>query len=447
MSQVPTTIIFTDETVTNFGSGAAGDPSPVGNNGYCGNNPTNDSYFAAVQPELIAKYPGVCGQCLQLSCTSCEYGVAVMVVDECTGCTKGSDNGSLSISQMAMGNMLGGGVTAAQKKGVLTGVTWEAVSCPTTWGPISNIVSGGGSTTPSSSSSSVSATSTTTSSSGNGTSSLSSSSSSNTGPIIGGVAAGVFLLAVVAFVLWLKNRQHKQEQESQNMMIINRFGNTSRGYGSTFGRTSANARNSIPAPAPPSVSPIIMGATAPVPTAEQQNFLQSPTTAGWGAIQPQAYYGSAATVPPVAYVPLVTPPPNTLERAGQSGVVDYSQEWTEYFRENPEEYEKYYGVPMPNHQYEIPDYITKSASAPARTLDDDDTGCIVFVGNRDAGDEHAQKHEFSGSYRVCREVRDVGGSGRAGCDLLATWMENGDVYMPMTPKAFSTCLVAVIRPM
>ncbi|KAJ3130155.1 hypothetical protein HK100_008197 [Physocladia obscura] len=350
MAQVPTTIIFTDETVTNFGSGAPGDPSPVGNNGYCGNNPTNDSYFAAVQPELIAKYPGVCGQCLQLSCTSCEYGVAVMVVDECTGCTKASDNGSLSISQMAMGNMLGGGVSAAQKKGVLSGVTWEAVSCPTTWGPISNIVSGGGSSTSSLfSSSSVSAT-TTTSSSGNGISSTSSSSSSNTGPIIGGVAAGIFLLAVVAFVLWLKNRQHKQEQESQNMMIINRFGNTSRGYGSTFGRTSGNARNSIPAPVQPTVSPIITGVAVP---AGHQDFLRSPTGAqgavpavGWGGIQPQAYYGSAATVPPVPYVPLVTPPPNTLERTGQNGGVDYSQEWAEYFRENPQEYEKYYGVPM-----------------------------------------------------------------------------------------------------
>ncbi|KAJ3379842.1 hypothetical protein HDU84_006352 [Entophlyctis sp. JEL0112] len=340
MTQVPTSAIFTGETVSFFGTGSSSDPSPTGGTGYCGLVPINSSYFAAVQPELLAKYPGVCGQCLQLSCTSCVYGVAVQVIDTCPGCTKASDNGSLSISELAMGNMLGGGASLAANKGVLKDVTWEAITCPSTWGPISDVETAGGGT-------SISASST---SSGSGGGSTTSNGGSNdTGPIIGGVAAGIFLLGVVAFTLWLKARQKRQEQESTDMMIINRFGASSSQGDRSFLRPSAKS----PA-VPPTVTPTVEATSSngflvvpsrsyPVGVPDQfQQHQQNPVT---------------SSVPMQQYTPLGSSYADQRfsTHASQDGLLpyagndsgDFSAEWAEYFQRNPQEYERYYGVPLP----------------------------------------------------------------------------------------------------
>ncbi|KAJ3380525.1 hypothetical protein HDU84_005767 [Entophlyctis sp. JEL0112] len=341
MAQVPTSAIFTDETVTYFGTGTASDPSPTGGTGYCGLVPINSSYFAAVQPEFMTKYPG------------CVYGVAVQVIDTCPGCTKSSDNGSLSISELAMGNMLGGGESLAANKGVLQHVTWEAITCPSTWGPISNIVTAGGG-------GSASTVSPSASSGSGGASTTVNGNTNDTGPIIGGVAAGIFLLGVVAFTLWLKARQKRQEQESTDMMIINRYGASSSQGQRSFLRNSARTATS-PSTGVPSVnagtsvngmiSPhagflVVPGASGSFPVAAPQQFqqqFQQPVAASSPAQQYAPVVGNSYG-PEQRYSAHVSQ--DRLLPAAGNDAGDFSAEWAEYFQRNPQEYERYYGVPL-----------------------------------------------------------------------------------------------------
>ncbi|KAJ3204610.1 hypothetical protein HDU82_005725 [Entophlyctis luteolus] len=197
--------------VSYFGTNTTSDPSPVGGNNKCGSAVTNQNYFAALSPSLFSSK--ACGDCIEVSCSTCVEAVTVQIVDECSSCT--SDIGDISISLQAMGDLLGG-VSIAEKAGIVSDASWTVVLCTSAFGVVQT---GGGSSNVS--------TATTTTPVASSTSS--GDSGSNLGAILGGVAAGIFLLFIVGFAIYLKRRQRQEVQEERNMSILRHFGG-SRNY-------------------------------------------------------------------------------------------------------------------------------------------------------------------------------------------------------------------------
>ncbi|KAJ3066316.1 hypothetical protein HDU98_010386 [Podochytrium sp. JEL0797] len=187
------------------------------------------------------------------------------------------------------------------------------------------------------------------------------SSASNLGPILGGVAAAVFLLLVVAFVLWLKARTAREQREQANMHIINRFGGGS--TGGSIGNATLRRNASIPDMS------MVAGATAasvasgaagrPGSQAASDAALVAPgdhflaSSSAPGSMSRSEHYYPPNAFPQQQAMYAAAPPqmPQQFYPQGQpqlqAGEADYSLEWAEYFRQNPEEYQKYYGTSMP----------------------------------------------------------------------------------------------------
>ncbi|KAJ3062273.1 hypothetical protein HDU98_001830 [Podochytrium sp. JEL0797] len=258
-----------------------------------------------------------------LSTVCAGRSVIAEIIDTCPSCDTTPDHGSMAISLPAMGVLLGS-VSNAQNAGVIRGASWKLVTCPGSLGPAQSAVTGGGQST---------ATATADPSTNGG------SSSSNLGPILGGVAAAVFLLLVVAFVLWLKARQAREKRELTDMQIINRFGGgnstpTPTGAGSV-GNATLRRNGSYPDMAM-STRGSVGGAV--VEGANGAGLIASSGPAVGSGLGNEYYYHA----PPH----MVQPYYGQQQQQVQGGEVDYSQEWAEYFRQNPEEYKKYYGQSM-----------------------------------------------------------------------------------------------------
>ncbi|KAJ3030741.1 UNVERIFIED_CONTAM: hypothetical protein HDU68_007952 [Siphonaria sp. JEL0065] len=276
-----------------------------------------------------------------------------------------------------MGDLLGG-VGVAKNAGKIKNASWQLISCPSSLGANQSSVSGGGVSTATPNNTNGAAVTTTTSSAGgsignaaspseapsvvnvitvivgNGTGiyngNSGTSSDSNLGPILGGSAAAVFLLLVVAFVLWLKVRTARQQREEAQIQIISRFGGSgggSSGHPTLRRNTSVPDMSLRPASGGASESALVVPGeflpaipvSAPLSMDRPPQPYYKPNTppiqqyGGSQPLSPQPYYGQ-----PVSAVPQQQP----LQQQA-----DYSKEWAEYFKEHPEEYEKYYGTPMP----------------------------------------------------------------------------------------------------
>ncbi|KAJ3282515.1 hypothetical protein HDU79_009865 [Rhizoclosmatium sp. JEL0117] len=334
---------FTNVKIQYFGTGTASDPSPANGNGACHMVATDKNYFAAVTQDFYKANPNVCNNmCAIVSCAKGQCGgraVAVQIIDSFPST---ASSGPLSISLPAMGALLGS-TDLAVNSGVINFASYTVAPCPDTLGVVTNpsSISGGGistsSVTTSTSSGNSEGTSSTSTLSSTVTSGLamislgttiqsstSSSSDSNLGPILGGVAAATFLLIVVAFVLWLKARTARQQREDQQMQIINRYGGGSGSAGHpTLRRDTSTPIMDVPAPA--GFLPAQAMDVPVVPVSPQQQF--------YPQHQPQQAYGFVQ--------------PQQLQPQLQPQQADYSAEWAEYFRQNPEEYKKYYGTTMP----------------------------------------------------------------------------------------------------
>ncbi|KAJ3022957.1 UNVERIFIED_CONTAM: hypothetical protein HDU68_008855 [Siphonaria sp. JEL0065] len=374
---------FSGDSIVYFGTGGPGDPSPIGGSGSCGRNPANPNYFAAITPTLYHSRD-LCGQCAQITCSSCSgRTVTVEIIDMCPSCDASADNGSLAISLQAMGDLLGG-VDVAKNAGKIRNASWQLISCPSSLGANQSPVSGGGVSTATPSNTNGATIPTTTSTAGGSTGNAVSptspptvvtvitviagngtgnnngntgtSSDSNFGPILGGSAAAVFLLLVVAFVLWLKVRTARQQREEAQIQIINRFGGSG---GGSSGHPTLRRNASVPdmalrpasggasdralvvpgefLPAIPTSAPLSMDRPPQPyykpnsPPIQQYGVSSQPLSPQPLSPQPQ-YYGQ----------PVAGAPQQPLQQQA-----DYSKEWAEYFKEHPEEYEKYYGTPMP----------------------------------------------------------------------------------------------------
>ncbi|KAI8613793.1 hypothetical protein BC830DRAFT_447115 [Chytriomyces sp. MP71] len=267
----------------------------------------------------------------------------VEIIDSCS-CSNAQDHGSIAISLQAMGDLLGG-VDQAKSAGVLQGASWQVVKCPAAFGPG---VSVSGASPISGSGAGVSLpTVTSTSTASNQGTSNGGGSSTNIGPIIGGVAAGVLGLIVVAFVLWLRMRQiHQQKEDTSfhpSMAFIansnnNRKSQIHSNNNGTAPRPESAPSTTVPSPEPlanpvtstnvPSmVSPVSLYGVYPQQQPQAPIYYQQPVSVAYGYPQPQAVS------------PLIQQQP----MGAAQGKADYSQEWAQYFQQHPEEYAKYYG--------------------------------------------------------------------------------------------------------
>ncbi|KAI9326505.1 hypothetical protein BDR26DRAFT_924413 [Obelidium mucronatum] len=367
---------FSGDTIVYFGTGGPGDPSPLGGKGSCGRDPANPNYFAAVTPELYNSRD-VCGLCAQITCPACSgRTVTVEIIDTCPSCVKSADAGSLSISLQAMGDLLGG-QSKAVNAGVIRNASWQLIACPASLGPNQSPVSGGGVSTTSSpnntsNSGSISTTAPTSpgSSTGNTVPSIAvsivtirepnglgnsgTSSENNLGPILGGSTAAVFLLLVVGFVLWLKHRTAKQEREHAQTQIINRYGAGS--VGGSSGHPTLRRNTSVPDMS--AVRPASGAASEQalvVPAAEHHFLPAIPISASLSMDRPPQHYYPSSTPSPTRTPPIqqqfgaapLSPGQPLYGQPQSQPPADYSKEWAEYFKQHPEEYERYYGTPMP----------------------------------------------------------------------------------------------------
>ncbi|KAI8610275.1 hypothetical protein BC830DRAFT_762314 [Chytriomyces sp. MP71] len=247
-----------------------------------------------------------------------------------------------------MGDLLGG-LSQAKSAGVLQGANWQLVHCPATFGPGVSVpdtspISGSGAGV----SNDTFPTVTLTSTASNQGNMNGGGSSTNIGPIIGGVSAGVFGLIVVAFVLWLRMRQIRQQKEdasfhpsmafSANSNNKNRESQSHSNNTGTAPRPDSTPTTVVSSPEPltnpivATAQPPIVSSVAPYAVYPQQqppahSYYQQPVPVAYGYLQQQA----------------VSPLMQQQPVGAAQGKADYSQEWAQYFQQHPEEYAKYYG--------------------------------------------------------------------------------------------------------
>ncbi|KAJ3201196.1 hypothetical protein HDU67_001498, partial [Dinochytrium kinnereticum] len=118
-----------------------GDDGTMGGTGYCGIEPSQPMYFAAITDVLIKRYlfpsgwpSRVCGQCVRVGCAPGNGAcggrtVTVPILDACPGCGENA----IDLSFQAFEDIVGGS-QAARNIGRMK-VAWTVIDCPNRFGP------------------------------------------------------------------------------------------------------------------------------------------------------------------------------------------------------------------------------------------------------------------------------------------------------------------------